>query len=355
MRIKWKLFVACLKMYTRQREAVVWNLLLPMFMIFLFGFVSFGGIGKLALGVVNEASEGGRTLVESLRKVETLELSEGPRDAELRQLELGERSAVLVIPADFDPSVSRTLTAFTNEGKPQETQLTELVIQRVFDEAAFAQHPPDHRILVQSRPVKSRNLTYIDFLLPGVLAMSIMQSGIFGVAFGFVSLKKRGILRRLWVTPIRPADFILAQVLTRLIVLLAQIVIMVGFGILFFHLHFTGSLLDLFLIGLLGGIVFLAVGFALAGISKTEDQVAPLANVITLPMLLLSGVFFSRSNLPGFVRTITEFFPLTYLADGMRSVAIDGATLPAVGTQLTGLAVWCVITIFLAVKMFRWE
>jgi ABC-2 type transport system permease protein len=106
---------------------------------------------------------------------------------------------------------------------------------------------------------------------------------------------------------------------------------------------------------MLGAVVFLAMGFALAGISKSEDQVAPLANIITLPMMLLSGVFFSRANLPGFVRTLTDFFPLTYLADGMRSIAIDGASLVQVGPQLLGLVVWSIISCVLAVRMFRWE
>jgi ABC-2 type transport system permease protein len=132
-------------------------------------------------------------------------------------------------------------------------------------------------------------------------------------------------------------------------------VVMITVGLLFFHLHFIGNLLNVFLIGMLGGIVFLAMGFALAGISKSEDQVAPMANVIALPMMLLSGIFFSRSNLPGFVHTITGYFPLTYLADGMRSIAIDGATLVQVGPQLFGLVVWCVISVYIAVKMFRWE
>jgi len=126
-------------------------------------------------------------------------------------------------------------------------------------------------------------------------------------------------------------------------------------GVLFFDLHFLGNFLELFLVGLMGGVVFLSIGFALAGISKSEDQVAPLANVISLPMMLLSGIFFSRNNLPGVIHTITDFFPLTYLADAMRSIAIDGASLSQVGPQLLGLGIWSVISCTIAVKMFRWE
>jgi ABC-2 type transport system permease protein len=307
------------------------------------------------VGVVNEAGSSAEGLLAALREVQTLSLSEGTRESELAELARGERAAVAVIPPSYRAGSTTSLTVYTNDGKPQESQLAALVLQQVFDEMAFAQNPPATRVTVTTKAVKARNLTYIDFLIPGILAMSIMQTGIFGVAFGFVSLKKRGILRRLWVTPINPNDFIIAQVLTRLIVLMVQIVIMVGVGILFFNLHFIGSLLDMFIVGLLGGVVFLAIGFALAGISRSEDQVAPLANVITLPMLLLSGVFFSRSNFPGFIHTITDYFPLTYLADGMRSIAIDGASLASISVQLIGLGVWCAVSVFLAVKMFRWE
>jgi ABC-2 type transport system permease protein len=355
MRLKWKIFVASLKMFSRQREAIIWTLLLPIFMITIFGFVKFDGMGRLGLGIVNEAGEQSATLIESLKAVKTLKIKEGERGHELVELEKGERDMVLIISSDFDPVSHGLLTVYFNDARPQEAQLGQLLLQRVLDEFTFVQHPLPNRLMLRPVPVNSRNLTYIDFLLPGVLSMSIMQMGIFGVAFGFVQLKKRGILRRLWVTPIKPSDFILGQVAMRLVVVMAQICIIIGVGVLFFDLHFLGNFLELFLVGLMGGIVFLSIGFALAGISKSEDQVAPLANVISLPMMLLSGIFFSRSNLPGVIHTITDFFPLTYLADAMRSIAIDGASLYQVGPQLLGLGIWSVISCTIAVKMFRWE
>jgi ABC-2 type transport system permease protein len=356
MRLKLKLTVASIKMFFRQREAIIWTLIFPLFIVILFGFVRFDGIGGLHLGVANEAGKEGEALLDRLRSVRTFELSEGDRAAELAELGKGERDLVLIVPAGYAPGAGDTMTAFGDlEAKPRETQLGALVLQRVLDESTFERAPALNRVVLITQPVKTRNLTYMDFLLPGILSMSIMQAGVFGVAFGFVSLKKRGILRRLWVTPINPNDFIIAQVAMRLLVLMLQMGIMIGVGVLFLNLHFIGNILLLALLGMLGGIVFLGIGFALAGISKSEDQVAPLANVISLPMMALSGVFFSRSNLPGFLRTVTDVFPLTYLADGMRSVAIDGATLAQVLPQLGGLMVWAVITCVLAVRLFRWE
>ena len=352
----WKLFVASLKMYLRQREAIIWNFVLPVLTIVIFGFVQFGGIGHMHLGVVNEAGAGGTAVIEALGNVKSIEMYQGPLGRQMEDLEKGAVDLVLVIPDSFSVHRPTGLTLYADvEARPQEAQVGELALQRVLDDMTFSALHVDNRVQVTTRPVKTRNLRYIDFLVPGVLSMTIMQVGIFGVAFGFVSLKKRGILRRLWVTPIRPGHFILAQVASRVLVLIVQMSVMLATGILLFHFHLLGNIGAILVVGLFGALVFLSIGFAVAGISKSEDQAAPLANIITLPMMLLSGVFFSRVSLPGVVYTITGFFPLTYLADAMRSVVVDGSTLVNVAPQLAGLAVWSLIAVFAAVKMFRWE
>jgi ABC-2 type transport system permease protein len=350
MRLKWKLFIASLKMLFRQREAILWSLLLPLFMIVLFSFVRFDGMGRIDLGVVNEAGEKSAKLLASLKHVKTLELHEGEKDAEMRALEKGERDIVLVIPAS-----TTALIAFTNDAKPQEAALGSLLLQGVLDDIAFENASATGRIKVKTQSVKSRNLTYFDFVAPGILSMSIMQLGIFGVAFGFVALKKRGILRRLFVTPINPNDFILAQVGMRLVLVMMQIVIMTLVPYYFLDLHFIGRFWEMFVVGILGAIVFLSFGFAIAGIGKSEDQVAPLANIVAMPMMMLSGIFFSRDALPGVVRAVIDYLPLSFLADAMRAIAIDGARLTEVFPQTVGLAAWCVVAVAVAVKLFRWE
>ena len=355
MRLQWKLTVASLKMFTRQKEAIIWTMLLPLFMVFLFGFVSFEGLEKIRIGVAGGEDEAAGRLAGRLGEVRTVQVTRGTESSELEQLTAGKRHLVLVLPERFHAANGKELRVLVNDGTPEETQLGLLILRKVLDDETFRMHSAPGRVPMTLQSVTSRRSSYIDFLLPGVLSLAIMQSGIFGVAFGFVSLRKRGVLRRLSVTPMRPQDFIAAQVAMRLMVLLAQIVVLVGVGIVFFDLQFMGSLLDLFAMGLLGGAVFLAIGFFLAGIARTEDQVVPLANVVSLPMMLLSGVFFSRSNLPEPVRVVTEFFPLTYLADGMRSIVLEGSNLPTLWLQLAGLALWSVVSVWAAVKVFRWE
>jgi ABC-2 type transport system permease protein len=209
--------------------------------------------------------------------------------------------------------------------------------------------------VIDPEPVNSRNLRFIDFLMPGIVAMAIMQMGLFSVAFAFVQLKKQGILRRLLATPVRPASFLLAQVVTRLVVSVLQTLVLVGVAVFFFDVQLAGNILAVLLLAIIGGAVFISMGFAISGWARSEEVAAPIANVIALPMMFLSGVFFSREAMPQVLQRVTDYLPLTYLADALRSVAIDGATLWSQWLNLAGLAVWMVISFAIAVKLFRWE
>jgi ABC-2 type transport system permease protein len=355
MRLKWKLTVASLKMFFRQREAIIWTLLLPVFMILLFGLVDFRGNRELSIGIIRDIPEYGQSLVRALGERKIVAVHEEGREREMDQLKRGERALVLVLgPASGPEEGGSGVVALANSALPEDAELASLVVRDILTRSAGSPGGgggPD----LQVQEIEGKNLSYIDFLVPGVISMSIMQMGIFGVAFSFVTLKKRGILRRLRVTPVNPNDFILAQILTRLIVVILQISLLVTIGVLVLDVTIVGHLADMFLLGVVGAFVFLAIGFAIAGISKSEDQVAPLANVVAMPMILLSGVFFSRSNLPGLIHSVTDVLPLTYLADGMRAVALDGAGVADVLPDLGGLILWCVVATFLAIRFFRWE
>jgi ABC-2 type transport system permease protein len=185
--------------------------------------------------------------------------------------------------------------------------------------------------------------------------MSIMQMGLFSVAFSFVQLKSRGVLRRLQATPILPASFIFAQVFTRLSVSILQTLVLVGLAVVAFDVHLEGNLGVMLLLALLGGGVFVSMGFAVSGWARTEDVAAPVANAIALPMMFLSGVFFPRDAMPGPLRAVADFLPLSYLADALRNVAVDGASLWSQWGNVLGLTVWLAVTFFIAVRLFRWE
>jgi ABC-2 type transport system permease protein len=350
MRTKWKLTLASLKMFFRQREAIIWTLLLPVFMILLFGLIDLDGNRLLDIGVIRASQEHGAEVVKGLQRIGGVALHEENAEFEMDLLRKGRRALVLKL---NPPGDTLQVTAFVNSAFREESEIPILVVRSVLGKRKEGSVVPEESMDVQE--IAGRSSSYIDFLVPGVISMSIMQMGIFGVAFSFVSLKKRGILRRLRVTPLKPADFIVAQILTRIVVVMVQISILLAMGVLLLDVTLVGNVVDLFLLGGLGVFVFLATGFAIAGVSKSEDQVAPLSNVIAMPMILLSGVFFDRSHLPGLIHSITDFLPLTYLADGMRLIVLEGAGVVELIPNLAGLVIWGVVASIMAVRLFRWE
>jgi ABC-2 type transport system permease protein len=358
--VLWALFVASAKMFIRNRAAVFFSLFLPLIIMLIFGVLNFEGTTELDVGIVDEAhNQASAALVERLEDYDYLVLTGGERQAELAALEKGDRGYVIVIPprwAPPAPGAESGLVAYAGNSDPAQAQVGQGLLQQAVGQALFAPAGGGGGFAAPLRfeSVATRDLGYIDFLVPGIVGMTIMQLGLFGVAFGFVQLKRTGALRRLFATPTSPAYFLSAQVLSRLIIGITQVAILFGLG-LWFGLQMFGDYLTLLVIVLIGSAIFLAVGFAIAGWAKNEDQAAPVANLVSLPMMFLSGVFFPREAMPEFLRGITAFMPLTYVNDALRGVVNEGAGLVSLGPQLLGMGVWVVITFVLAILMFRWE
>jgi ABC-2 type transport system permease protein len=360
----WALFVASAKMFLRNRAAVFFSLFLPLLIMLIFGVLNFEGTTEIELGVVDEAgTEASASFIDALGTYDYLVVTEGERDAEMAALEAGDREFVLIIPPDWVPQLGEEtgLVAYAASGDPGQAQVAQGLLQQAVAQGvlvasgvpagggAFGGPAP-----VRFESVQSRDLGYIDFLVPGIVGMTVMQLGLFGVSFGFVQLKRTGALRRLFATPTSPAYFLSAQVLSRLVIAVAQVAILLGVG-LAFGLQMFGSYAVLAVIVVLGSVIFLAVGFAIAGWAKNEDQAAPVANLVSLPMLFLSGVFFPRDAMPDFLANITQFMPLTYVNEALRAVVNEGAGIFDLGSQLLGMGVWAAICFGLAVWLFRWE
>jgi len=351
----WALFVASVLMFVRNRAAVFFSLFLPLIIMLIFGVLNFEGSTTIQLGLVDEAhNEASGAIISAIEGVESFDVATGDRETELATLEDGERDIVLVIPAGWgEMREYPALTAYASASSQQNAQIGALILNSIVLRF-FAGTTDLPASMVTVEQVTARDLGYIDFLVPGIVGMTVMQLGLFGVAFGFVHLKRTGALRRLFATPTSPAYFLGAQVASRLMICVVQVAILLGIGI-WFGLQMFGDYGSLAVIVLLGSVIFLAVGFAIAGWAKNEDQAAPVANLISLPMMFLSGVFFPRDAMPDFLASITQYMPLTYVNEALRAVVNDGASLGSLGPQLLGMGVWAVITFVLAVRLFRWE
>ena len=359
------LTIAATKRYTRNISTLVFSLFVPIALILVFGAFTNQSQSKLELGVIDQAkSEISMQFLSALDKYHTFNIENGSEADEKNKIDNGKKDIVIIIPQNFNNILSCTknistdcninISILKNINRSTQGDIGQSILLQVLDDSY--NFPNSHRLVnINPQIINSKNLTTIDFLVPGLIAQSIMQLGIFGVAFAFVSQKATGVLKRLLATPIKAWNIIVAEGFSRVVISLIQICILIFISIKLYNLKVVGNIFGVFGLALMGSVIFLSIGFAIAGYSKDENQVAPIAQLIQLPMLLLSGVFFTRDIFPDWLKSITDFFPLTYLTDGMREIMNNGAGFDVIGKDVIGLFVWMIISFFIAYKLFKWE
>jgi len=203
--------------------------------------------------------------------------------------------------------------------------------------------------------VEGEQVRYVDWLVPGILGMNLMFSCLFGVGYVIVRYRKSGYLKRLNATPLRAFEFLAAQVASRLWLIMAiTIAVFVGTD-LFLDYMMNGSYLLLLLITTLGSISMISLGLLIAARVTSEELAGGLLNLVSWPMMILSGVWFSLEGTPDVVQWLSKLFPLTYMLDGARKIMIDGAGLAGVWMELLVLALMSAVFLALGAAMFRWK
>jgi len=195
---------------------------------------------------------------------------------------------------------------------------------------------------------------YIDFLIPGLLGMNLMNSGMWGVGFALVEMRQRKLLKRFVATPMRRSDFMLALTSSRLVLMVIEVGLLLSFGVLVFHMPMQGSILAVLLLGSLGAVAFGGVGLLTACRAQKIETVSGLINVVMMPMWIFSGVFFSYQRFPAITHPFIKALPLTALNDALRATILEGATLASQSGRLLVLAVWGGVSFVLALRWFRW-
>jgi ABC-type multidrug transport system permease subunit len=196
---------------------------------------------------------------------------------------------------------------------------------------------------------------YIDWLIPGLIGMNLMGSGMWGLGFSIVTARMRKLLKRLAATPMRRSHYLASFMLSRLVFLLLEVVAVLGFAWLAFGVTVYGSLVAVFAISLLGSLTFAGIGLLVASRATTIEGVSGWMNLVMLPMWLLSGTFFSSSKFPDALQPAIKALPLTALNDALRAVINEGSSITACGLELGVLALWCVVSFALALRWFRWQ
>ncbi len=195
---------------------------------------------------------------------------------------------------------------------------------------------------------------YIDFLIPGLLGMNLMNSGMWGIGFALVDMRQRKLLKRFVATPMRRGDFLLALASSRLILMIIEVGLLLVFGVLFFHMRVLGSVGAIALIGGLGSLTFGGVGLLTASRAQKIESVSGLINLVMMPMWIFSGVFFSYERFPAVIHPLIKALPLTALNDALRASILEGTPLLHQWPRLLIMVLWGGISFVLALKWFRW-
>jgi ABC-2 type transport system permease protein len=336
-----ELTLARLREFTREPEAVFWVFCFPILLALGLG-VAFRNQGDAPVHAGVRAGDGAEMVVSALRPAATVRvrmLARGEEDQALRD------GAVEVVVVPGDPPT------YVFDATRPESRVARMVVDGALQRArgrtdAFA--AKEQRVEV----VGSR---YIDWLIPGLLGMNIMGTGMWGIGFSLVVARSKRILKRLAATPMSRAHCLLAQLLARLVFLVLEVGALLLFGWLAFGVPIRGSIVTLAVVAMVGALSFGGLALFIAARPRTIEAVSGWMNFVMLPMWVLSGVFFSSAHFPSAVQPFIKALPLTALNDGFRRVMLDGASLVAVTPQLAVLGAWGGICFVLALKIFRWQ
>lgn len=200
-----------------------------------------------------------------------------------------------------------------------------------------------------------KKIRYVDWVLPGILGMNMMFSCLFGVGYVIVRYRKNAVLKRLKATPLTAFEFVSAQLLSRLFIVMCTSVIVYSGCNLLFDFFMLGSYFDLFIIGMLGAFCLISLGLLVASRSKSEELIGGLLNVTSWPMMMLSGVWFSLEGAPPTLKVLADFLPLTHLVAGAREVITEGATLGDISYHVNCLLLMSAIFLSLGAYFFSWN
>ena len=355
------LTISAIKMFVRNRQAMFFTLFMPTIIMGIFGLIGLDKVPKIDVGVVlSNPTAQTQQFVDQMKIIEAFDVKVGAEADERAALQEGDRSIVMLLPDDLIPGgqgvpETKIVTVLKNAGKEQQAQTAISVVTQILDKTTIAVSRAPELFKLNVEDISARNVRYIDFLLPGIVALSIMQMAVFSVSFVFVDYKEKGILKRLLATHMKPYQFVTANVITRLIVAVVQSAILIAIGIIAFHTHVIGSYWLILPVLILGSIMFLGLGFTISGIAKTVEAVPAIANLIVFPMFFLGGTFFPMESMPHWLQSVVQYMPLTHFSNALREVMANGAGWAAITTDIYWMLGWAAVLIVLANFTFGFE
>ena len=358
--VLYQLTLANIKMIIRNRQALFWALAFPFIFLLVFGLFIRSGSDDITIGVVDYAKDDvSRQLIDDLGRVETFDIDLREDEEQAREeVRDGDLRYLLIVPEALSDTVSQAppaqITLVYDDTNPTRAVVT-VVIQRFLDKVNLdlADAPTGLELSIEG--VLSRDVDFLDFVLPGIALWGVMSFSIIGIATTLASYKEKKILKRILATPLKVRTFFFAQVLAYLLLSLVQAATILGFGSLIFDVSIGGNILYIALLIIMGNIVFLNLGFIVGAYSKNVSAASGLGNAVVVPLIFFSGVFFPTDSLPEYLRRVVEFLPLAPVLEAIRGVMLEAEPLWNFPLELLIVGVWIGVTSIVAVRTFRFQ
>lgn len=337
----WQLTLARWRAFYREPSTLFWTFAFPILLSIALG-IAFRNRPPEPITVGVEAGAGAEALRDALHRDDSIQVSIEDRDAARAALRTGKVAIVI------DPGPPRV---YRFDPTRPESRLARAVVDDALQRAEGRRDPTPTSDTLVTEP----GSRYIDFLVPGLLGMGLMSSGLWGIGFTIVEMRTQKLVKRLMATPMKRTDFLLAFVLMRSLFLLVELPVLIAFGYFVFGVPLRGSIALLGAIAVLGSLMFAGVGLLVASRAKNTQTVMGLINLASMPMYLFSGVFFSADRFPELMQPLIRALPLTALNDALRAVMLDGADLGGVARQVIVMGVWSAGSFLISLTLFRWR
>lgn len=336
-----ELTLARLREFVREPEALFWTFLFPVIMsvAMAIAFPASGG-QTVRVGV----SPGAETahLRQALAGASDVVVREIPVDDQLRALRDGE---IHLIIGGGSPPVYRF------DPMRAESRLARLVVDDALKRAVGRAEPWQ----AKEDLVEIPGSRYVDWLIPGIISLGIMNNSLWSIGFMTVQARLRKLLKRLAASPMHKHDFLMAPVIARLVFLGPEVAVPLLFGWIAFNMPIRGGALSIALVAIAGALMFGSLGLLLGSRARTFEAASGLMNLLSVPMWVLSGVFFAAANFPNAVQPFIQALPLTALVDAMRGVVLEGAGLSSLWREFAIIGTWTVVPFAIALKIFKWR